>query len=63
MTLNEKELLEKFKMVDKASVVTMGKKMDLSIDYIQSLCKNLVAQDFLEVVTPGRWPVYKIKEK
>ncbi|MCK4418632.1 hypothetical protein KAV79_02390 [Candidatus Aerophobetes bacterium] len=63
MTPNEKELLEKFKMVDKASVVTMGKEMDLSIDYIQSLCKNLVAQDFLGVVTPGRWPVYKIKEK
>ncbi|MCK4419119.1 hypothetical protein KAV79_04880 [Candidatus Aerophobetes bacterium] len=63
MTPNEKELLEKFKRVDKANTITVGREMDLSIDYTQSLCKNLVAQGFLEVVTPGRWPVYKIKEK
>ena len=63
MTPNEKELLEEFKGVDKASIVSMSKEMALSIDYIQSLCKSLVAQGFLEVVTPGRWPVYKIKGK
>lgn len=63
MTPNEKELLEEFKGVDKASIVTMSKEMALSIDYTRSLCKSLVAQGFLEVVTPGRWPVYKIKGK
>lgn len=63
MTPNEKELLEKFKRVDRASAVTVSKEMDLSIDYTQSLCKSLVAQGFLEVVTPGKWSVYKIKGK
>jgi len=62
MTPNEKELLGKFETVDKASVVTMAREVALSVDYTQSLCKSLVAQGFLEVVTPGRWPVYKIRK-
>ena len=62
MTPNEKELLEKFKRVAKASAITMSKEMDLPIDYIQSLCNKLVEKGLLKVATPGRWPVYKIKE-
>jgi len=62
MTPNEKELLNKFKQVGKASVVTMSRQLPVSINYAQVLCKRLVAQGFLEVVTPGRWPVYKVRE-
>lgn len=63
MTPNEKELLGKFKEVDEASAVIMCKDMALSLDYTQTLCKRLVEQGHLTVVTPGRWPVYKLKGK
>jgi len=63
MTPNEKELLNEFKMVKKASVFTMSKKMDFSVDYTRKLCNGLLADGFLERVTPGKWSVYKIKEK
>jgi len=63
MTPNEKELLEKFKEAEQASAITLSKEMALSIDYAQTLCKRLVETGFLKVVTPGRWPLYKIKGK
>jgi predicted transcriptional regulator len=62
MTPNEKELLEKFKRVAKASAITMSKEMNLSVDYTQTICNRLVEKGLLKVATPGRWPVYKIKE-
>mgnify|MGYP001058186870 CR=1 FL=1 len=63
MTPNEKELLEQFKTAEQASAITLSKEMALSIDYTQNLCKRLVEKRLLNVVTPGRWPVYKIKGK
>ena len=59
MTPNEKELLNEFKMVKKASVFTMSKRMDFSVDYTRKLCNGLLAHGFLERVTPGKWSVYK----
>ena len=61
MTPNEKELLELFKGVAKASAITMSKEIDLSIDYTQTVCNRMAERGQLRVVTPGRWPVYKIK--
>lgn len=63
MTPNEKELLGLFKGVAKASAVTMSKEVNLSIDYTQTICNRLVEKGQLRIVTPGRWPVYKIKGK
>ena len=63
MTPNEKELLELFKEVAKASAITMSREMDLSVDYTQKICNRLVEKGLLKIVTSGRWPVYKIKEK
>jgi len=63
MTPNEKKLLAKFKVVDKASVVKISSETGYSIDYTDSLCQSLVAQGFLEVAIPGRWPAYKVREQ
>ncbi len=63
MTPNEKELMELFEGVSKASAVTMSKELALSIDYTQTMCNRLVGQGFLKVVTAGRWPVYAVAKK
>ena len=63
MTPNENELLELFKGVAKGSATTMSKEMNLSIDYTQTICNRLVEKGLLKTVTPGRWPVYKVKGK
>jgi len=63
MTPNEKELLELFEGVPKASAVTMSKEIALSIDYTQTMCNRLVGQGFLKVVTAGRWPVFAVAKK
>ena len=63
MTPNEKELLELFEGVPKASAVTMSKEIALSIDYTQTMCNRLVEQGLLKVVTDGRWPVFAVAKK
>lgn len=63
MTPNEKELLGLLKGVAKGSAITLSKEMNLSIDYTQTICKKLEEKGLLKIVTPGRWPVYKIKAK
>ncbi|MDA2936937.1 hypothetical protein MYX75_01565 [Acidobacteria bacterium AH-259-A15] len=63
MTPNENELLELFKGVAKANAFAMSKKMQLSVDYTQTLCSRLAEKELVSVVTPGRWPVYKSKGK
>ena len=63
MTPNEKELLELFKGGAKASAITMSKKIKLSIDYTQAICSRLAERGLLKIATPGKWPVYKVKEK
>ncbi len=71
MTPNEKELLEKFQEVPKASAVTMSKMMNpstnsamnLTVDYVQRLCQSLVAQGHLQVLEGGRWPVFAVGKK
>ena len=63
MTPNEKELLELFEGVDKATAVTMSKEVNLSIDYTQTMCNRLAEQGLLKVVTSGRWPVFAVAKK
>ena len=63
MTPNEKQLLGLLKGGTKASAVTMSKEMNFSIDYTQDICNRLVDKGLLKVITPGKWPVYKIKGK
>ncbi len=63
MTPNEKELLELFEGVAKASAVTMSRQLALSIDYTQAMCNRLAGQGLLKVVTAGRWPVFAVAKK
>jgi len=63
MTPNEKDLLELFEGVAKASAITMSKKVALSVDYTQTMCNRLVGQGFLKVVTAGRWPIFTVAKK
>ena len=61
MTPNEKELLSYFKEVRKANAVTMSKKMDLSADYVEKICRSLARQEYLKKVAAAKkYPVYEI---
>ncbi len=61
MTPNEKELLGYFKELRKANAVTMSKKIDLSADYTEKICRSLVHQEHLKKVSVAKkYPVYEI---
>ncbi|MFQ5840854.1 MAG: hypothetical protein ACE5I8_00340 [Thermodesulfobacteriota bacterium] len=58
MTPNEKRVLGEFGVREKANAVTIGKKVMLSLQYADSICKRLHEMGYLEIVSSGRFPVY-----
>ncbi len=64
MTPNEKEVLNEFEKVPKASAIAMSKKLAVfDLGYCQNLCLSLVRQGELAVLEGGRWPVFAVAKK
>ena len=61
MTPNEKELLGYFKKdLAKVNAVVLSKKMGLSVDYTQAICKRLEEKRCLRKVSSARHPQYSL---
>lgn len=60
MTSNEKKVLVKFKEVKQANTVTMAALLRSSINYGYDVCRKLCEKGYLEMLSPGRFALYKI---